>query len=52
MNENYVVTAAFGADVVYQAGGQRYFIPIIAQSGADGVEIRRDAFCRPPSTMN
>ncbi|WP_241608435.1 sugar phosphate isomerase/epimerase family protein [Rosenbergiella epipactidis] len=37
-----VVTAAFGADVVYQAGGQRYFIPIIAQSGADGVEIRRE----------
>lgn len=37
-----VVTAAFGAEVVHQAGGQRYFIPIIAQSGADGVEIRRE----------
>lgn len=37
-----VVTAAFGAEVVQQAGGQQYFIPIIAQSGADGVEIRRE----------
>lgn len=37
-----IVTAAFGAEVVHQAGGQRYFIPIIAQSGADGVEIRRE----------
>ena len=37
-----VVTAAFGAEVVHQAGGQRYFIPIISRSGADGVEIRRE----------
>jgi len=37
-----VVTAAFGTDAVHQAGGQQYFIPIIAQAGADGVEIRRE----------
>ncbi|WP_241576533.1 sugar phosphate isomerase/epimerase [Rosenbergiella collisarenosi] len=37
-----VVTAAFGAEFVRQAGGQQNLIPIIAQSGADGIEIRRE----------
>ncbi|WP_241622495.1 sugar phosphate isomerase/epimerase family protein [Rosenbergiella australiborealis] len=37
-----VVTAAFGAEIVRQAGGQEFFIPLIAQAGADGVEIRRE----------
>ena len=37
-----VVTAAFGAEFVRQAGGQKNLIPIIAQSGADGIEIRRE----------
>lgn len=38
-----VVTAAYGADQVRQAGGQRAMLPVIAGAGADGVEIRREA---------
>ncbi|HAS1121535.1 TPA: sugar phosphate isomerase/epimerase, partial [Enterobacter cloacae] len=33
-----VVTAAYGADQVRQAGGQRAMLPVIAGAGADGVE--------------
>lgn len=39
-----VVTAAYGADRVRQAGGQRAMLPVIAGAGADGVEIRREFF--------
>lgn len=39
-----VVTAAYGADRVQQAGGQRAMLPVIAAAGADGVEIRRELF--------
>ncbi|MRS91884.1 sugar phosphate isomerase/epimerase [Enterobacteriaceae bacterium RIT714] len=39
-----VVTAAYGADKIRQAGGQRAMLPIIASGGADGVEIRRELF--------
>ena len=35
-----VVTAAYGAEQVRQAGGQRAMLPVIAGAGADGVEIR------------
>lgn len=39
-----VVTAAYGADQVREAGGQRAMLPVIAGAGADGVEIRRELF--------
>ena len=39
-----VVTAAYGADRVREAGGQRAILPVIAGAGADGVEIRRELF--------
>lgn len=39
-----VVTAAYGADKVREAGGQRAMLPVIAGAGADGVEIRRELF--------
>lgn len=39
-----VVTAAYGADQVRQAGGQRAMLPVIAAAGANGVEIRRELF--------
>ncbi|CAM4390946.1 MULTISPECIES: sugar phosphate isomerase/epimerase family protein [Lelliottia] len=39
-----VVTAAYGADQVREAGGQRAILPVIASGGADGVEIRRELF--------
>ncbi|MFY9994361.1 MAG: sugar phosphate isomerase/epimerase [Leclercia sp.] len=39
-----VVTAAYGADNVREAGGQRAMLPVIAGAGADGVEIRRELF--------
>jgi hypothetical protein len=41
--EIMVVTAAYGADQVRQAGG-RAMLPVIAAAGADGVEIRRELF--------
>ena len=37
-----VVTAAYGYDQVHAAGGQTAMLPIIAEAGADGVEIRRE----------
>ncbi|MFE8116770.1 sugar phosphate isomerase/epimerase family protein [Brenneria goodwinii] len=40
--EIVVVTAAYGSDVVRRLGGQAALLPIIAESGADGVEIRRE----------
>lgn len=40
--EIVVVTAAYGWDKVNELGGQANLLPIIAQSGADGVEIRRE----------
>lgn len=39
-----VVTAAYGYDTVRAAGGQTAMLPVIAGSGADGVEIRRELF--------
>ncbi|MBP5854385.1 sugar phosphate isomerase/epimerase [Citrobacter sp. AN-PRR1] len=50
-----VVTAAYGYDQVQAAGGQTAMLPIIAEAGADGVEIRRelltDAELKTLSTM-
>jgi sugar phosphate isomerase/epimerase len=50
-----VVTAAYGHDQVRAAGGQTAMLPIIAEAGADGVEIRRelltDAELKTLSTM-
>lgn len=40
--EIIVVTAAFGHQKVTELGGQRALLPIIAEAGADGVEIRRE----------
>ncbi|HAU4330622.1 sugar phosphate isomerase/epimerase [Citrobacter freundii] len=37
-----VVTAAYGYDQVRAAGGQTAILPVIAEAGADGVEIRRE----------
>ncbi|ULK55288.1 sugar phosphate isomerase/epimerase [Citrobacter portucalensis] len=39
-----VVTAAYGYETVRAAGGQVAMLPVIAQSGAQGVEIRREMF--------
>ncbi len=39
-----VVTAAYGTTTVENLGGQTALLPIIAGSGADGVEIRRELF--------
>jgi len=39
-----VVTAAYGADKVREAGGQRAILHVIAGAGADGVEFRRELF--------
>ena len=50
-----VVTAAYGHDQIRAAGGQTAMLPIIAEAGADGVEIRRelltDAELKTLSTM-
>ncbi|MEQ4530141.1 MAG: sugar phosphate isomerase/epimerase, partial [Mixta sp.] len=40
--EIIVVTAAFGHQKVTELGGQQALLPIIAEAGADGVEIRRE----------
>lgn len=45
-----VVTAAYGADRVREAGGQSAILPVIAAGGADGVEIRRELFT--PEELN
>lgn len=37
-----VVTAAYGQDRIAALGGQQALLPIIANAGADGVEIRRE----------
>lgn len=42
--EIIVVTGAYGRQQVVDAGGQQAFIPVIAEAGADGVEIRRELF--------
>ncbi|AVJ15673.1 xylose isomerase [Serratia sp. MYb239] len=42
--EVIVVTGAYGTDTVQQRGGQAAMLPIIADAGADGVEIRRELF--------
>ena len=39
-----VVTAAYGHDRIAWLGGQQALLPIIAEAGADGVEIRRELF--------
>ncbi|RPH28806.1 sugar phosphate isomerase/epimerase [Buttiauxella warmboldiae] len=39
-----VVTAAYGHDRIAAMGGQQALLPIIANAGADGVEIRRELF--------
>ncbi|GAB5070004.1 sugar phosphate isomerase/epimerase [Citrobacter sedlakii] len=39
-----VVTAAYGYDTVRNVGGQIAMLPVIANAGADGVEIRREMF--------
>lgn len=40
--EVIVVTSAYGHDLVRSLGGQSSLLPVIAASGADGVEIRRE----------
>lgn len=37
-----VVTAAYGSEQISAMGGQRAVLPLIANAGADGVEIRRE----------
>ncbi len=37
-----VVTAAYGNEHIREMGGQQAVLPIIADAGADGVEIRRE----------
>lgn len=37
-----VVTAAYGNEQIHAMGGQQVVLPIIADAGADGVEIRRE----------
>lgn len=37
-----VVTAAYGNDQIQAMGGQQAVLPIVANAGADGVEIRRE----------
>ncbi|ADO46468.1 sugar phosphate isomerase/epimerase family protein [[Enterobacter] lignolyticus] len=39
-----VVTAAYGHDRIRTLGGQSAVLPLVAASGADGVEIRRELF--------
>jgi sugar phosphate isomerase/epimerase len=41
-----VVTAAYGHDRITALGGQQALLPIIANAGADGVEIRRELFSK------
>ena len=41
-----VVTAAYGRDKIAALGGQVAILPIIAEAGADGVEIRRELLSR------
>lgn len=41
MKSVYITTSAFGAKQVYDKG-QQFYIPIIAKSGANGVEIREE----------
>ncbi|PSJ45264.1 xylose isomerase [Zobellella endophytica] len=47
--EVIVVTSAYGHDKVRALGGQAALLPIIAASGADGVEIRRELLNRDES---
>ncbi len=42
--EIVVVMAAYGNDNVKALGGQAALLPVIADAGADGVEIRRELF--------
>lgn len=42
--EIIVVTGAYGRQQVAAAGGQQALLPVIAQAGASGVEIRRELF--------
>lgn len=42
MPDIFVVTTAYGNDTVLALGGQQQLLPIIAEAGADGVEIRRE----------
>jgi hypothetical protein len=37
-----VVTAAYGSEQINAMGGQCAVLPLIANAGADGVEIRRE----------
>lgn len=45
--EIIVVTAAYGHQKVAELGGQWALLPIIADAGADGVEIRRELLTEP-----
>ncbi|KRE34981.1 sugar phosphate isomerase/epimerase family protein [Paenibacillus sp. Soil522] len=42
-----VTTSAFGADQVMERG-QLYFVPIVADAGGNGIEIRRELFANEP----
>ena len=45
--EIIVVTGAYGRQRVAAAGGQQALLPVIEQSGASGVVIRRELFSPP-----
>ena len=45
--EMIVVTAAYGYQNIIALGGQRALLPIVAEAGADGVEIRRELLTEP-----
>ncbi|MFD1801183.1 sugar phosphate isomerase/epimerase family protein [Mixta tenebrionis] len=45
--EIIVVTTAYGHQQVGDLGGQRALLPIVADAGADGVEIRRELLTEP-----
>lgn len=42
-----VTTSAFGADQVMERG-QLHFVPIVADAGGNGIEIRRELFANEP----
>lgn len=46
----FVTTSAFGVDQVMERG-QLYYVPIVADAGGNGIEIRRELFANEPFTL-
>lgn len=46
-----IVSSSYGTDYIQKCGGQYNIIPIVKQSGADGIEIRRELFTDPEFSM-